>query len=151
MIGLCDYGMVNNETGEREGGINFITDATALHSFLLKNGVHLVAPAAPAKPFPWVWIAVGGAVVLVLLAVPVVLVLRRRAKRLSVAPIDDSQLLQPAVSAQPAPQQSVAEPQLPGGAPEPAHDQRSDTTPDERPSTAPPQLAPSTIGAVEIK
>lgn len=111
VIGLVDYGMVNDTTGQEEGGINFITDATALHSFLLKNGVHLVARAAPAKPFPWIWVAVGGAVVVVLLAVPVVLVMRKRANRRSVRPIDGSQLLQPAPSAQPAPQQPVGYPQ----------------------------------------
>jgi serine protease Do len=154
VIGLVDYGGVNNTTGQEEGGINFITDASSLHSFLLKNGVHLVALPAPAQPFPWVWVAVGGALGLALLAVPVVLVLRRRAKRLSAPRIDGSQLLQPAAATQPAPQQSVDEQQPPGGAPQPAHDQQGDapvTTPVDRPSTAPPELTPSTIGAVEIK
>jgi serine protease Do len=151
VIGLVDYGMVNSMTGQEEGGINFITDASSLHSFLLKNGVHLVAPSAPAQPFPWIWIAVGGAVGVALLALPVALVVRRGAKRRGVKPIDGSQLLQP-VSAQPAPQQ-LAEQQLPGGTSEPARDQRSDvpvTALDERPSTAPPQLTPSTNGAVQI-
>lgn len=154
VIGLCDYGVVNNETGDREGGINFITDATALHSFLLKNGVHLVAPAAPAKPFPWVWIAVGGAAVVVLLALPGgLLVVRHRAKRRSAPPIDGSQLLQQAQSGQPAPQQSVGSPQpLPAyqqsstGTSEPPRHERSDV-----PATTPPLLTPSTDGAVGIK
>jgi serine protease Do len=148
VVGLNDFTL----SGENQP-FNFITDAAALRAFLLKNSVHLVVPPAPAQPFPWMWIAVGGAVGVVLLALPVVLVVRRRAKRLSVPPIDGSQLLQPAASAQPAPQQPVVEQQSPSGASEPARDQRSDvpvTTLDEQPSTAPPQLTPSTNGAVEI-
>jgi hypothetical protein len=121
---------------------------------LLKNGVHLVALPVPAKPFPWIWIAVGGTVVaLVLLALPTVLVLRRRAKRRSVPRIDGSQLLQPAPSAQPAPQQSVGSPQplpayqqSPTGTSEPPGHERSDV-----PATALPPLTLSTNGAVEIK
>lgn len=152
VIGLVDYGVVNQMTGQEEGGINFITDASALHSFLLKNGVHLVAPRAPAQPFPWLWIAVGGAVGVVLLALPVALLVRRAAKRRSVKPIDGSQLLAP-VSAQPV-QQPVAEQQLSGATSESARDQRGDaqvTISDARPSSAPPQLTPSTNGAVPIK
>jgi serine protease Do len=156
VIGLVDYGQVNGMTGETEGGINFITDATSLHSFLLKNGVHPVAPPAPpaaAQPFPWRWIVVGAAVGLVLLAVSVALVVVRRTRRRSVKPIDGSQLLAP-VSAQPAAQQWVAEQQWPSAAPTSARDQRSDapvTTPDERSSTAAPRLTPSTNGVSPMK
>jgi serine protease Do len=156
VIGLVDYGEINGMNGQMEGGINFITDASSLHSFLLKNGVHLVAPtapAAPAQPLPWKWIALGGAVAVVLLILSAVLVLRRGAKRRSVKPIDDSQLLAP-LSAQPAAQQSVAGQQLPGATSEPARDQRSNapvTTSGEWPSTAPPQLTPTTNGALPMR
>jgi serine protease Do len=144
VIGLNDYG-VSNEQGTAEvAGTNFITDAAGLHAFLVKNSVHLVALPAPAKPFPWIWIAVGGTVVaLVLLALPAVLVVRRRAKRRSAPRIDGSQLLQPAPSAQPAPQQSVGSPQ-----PLPAY-QQSPTG--DMPATASPPPTLSTNGAVEIK
>ena len=122
------------------------------------RGVRGVRAAVACRSWEWVcgwWLALGGrggAVGVVLLALPVALLVRRGAKRRSVKPIDGSQLLQP-VSAQPAPQQSVAEQQLPGGTSEPARDQQSDVpvpVPDERPSTAPPQLTPSTNGAVTI-
>jgi serine protease Do len=150
VLGLNDY-TITDANGQAS---DFITDASALRAFLVKNNVHLVVPSAPAQPFPWMWVAVGGAAVVVLLAVPVVLVLRRGAKRRSVRPIDGSQLLQPTASAQPAPQQSMAHPQSPGGSSEPAREERSDapvTAPAEHLSTAPPLLTPSTNGAVEIK
>jgi hypothetical protein len=154
VIGLNDYGVSNEQGTAAEAGTNFVTDAAALHAFLVKNSVHLVALPVPAKPFPWIWIAVGGTVVaLVLLALPTVLVLRRRAKRRSVPRIDGSQLLQPAPSAQPAPQQSVGSPQplpayqqSPTGTSEPPGHERSDV-----PATALPPLTLSTNGAVEIK
>jgi serine protease Do len=137
VVGLNDYTL----SGENQP-FNFITDASALRAFLLKNSVHLVAPPAPAQPFPWIWIAVGGAVLVVLLALPVALVVRRRAIRRSVPPIDGSQMLQPAAS--------VANPQLPTGTSESPRDVRSDVpapTPDA--ATTPPQvLAPQPNGAV---
>jgi serine protease Do len=142
VLGLNDY-TLNGETQ----AFNFITDASALRSFLLKNSVHLVTPPAPAKSFPWIWIAVGGAVVLVLVAVPVLLVVRQRAKRHSVRPIDGSQLLQPAPSGPPSPQQSAgapayqqwppAYPQAPAGASEPPRQERSDS-PQAQPVETPP-------------
>jgi hypothetical protein len=127
VIGLCDYMIYNQQTGQVEGGFNFATDASALHSFLLKNGVHLVAPAAPAKPFPWIWVAVGGgAVAVLLLALLVVLVVRRRAKRRSVPPIDGSQLLQPLPSGQLAPQPVAVFQESPTGTPQPPREFQSD-------------------------
>jgi serine protease Do len=154
VIGLCDYGMVNRQTGDIEGGINFVTDAAALHSFLLKNGVHLVAPAAPVQPFPWVWVAVGGAAVVVLLALSGVLVVRRRAKRRTVPPIDGSQLLQPAPSGQPVPQPVAASQQSPTVTPQPPRDVQSDLAaakPDDLASIAPEVMTPTPNGTVEIK
>jgi serine protease Do len=153
VVGLNDYG-VSNEQGTAEvAGTNFITDAAGLHAFLVKNSVHLVSLPAPAKPFPWLWVAAGGTVVAVLLlALPAVLMVRHRAKRRSAPRIDGSQLIQPAPSAQPAPQQSVGSPE-----PRPAYQQsptgtgalgheRSDVL-----ATASPPLTLSTNGAVEIK
>jgi serine protease Do len=98
VVGLNDFTI----SGENQP-FNFVTDAAALRAFLVKNSVQLVTPTAPAKPFPWMWIAIAGAVILVLLAVPAVLVVRSRAKKRSVPPIDGSQLLQPVTSPQPAP------------------------------------------------
>jgi serine protease Do len=154
VIGLNDYGVFNQQGTAEVAGTNFITDAAGLHSFLVKNSVHLVALPVPAKPFPWIWIAAGGTVVaVVLLALPATLVVRQRAKRRSAPRIDGSQMLQPAPSAQPAPQQSVASPQ-----PLPAYQQSptviSELPGHERsdvPATASPPLTLSTNGAVEIK
>jgi serine protease Do len=154
VMGLNDMTVSNEQGTAAVAGTNFITDAAGLHAFLVKNSVHLVALPVPAKPFPWIWIAVGGTVVaLVLLALPTVLVLRHRAKRRSVPRIDGSQLLQPAPSAQPAPEQSVGSPQplpayqqSPTGASEPLGRERSDV-----PATVLPPLTLSTNGAVEIK
>lgn len=59
VAGLNDYTL----TGENQP-FNFISDAAALRAFVVKNGVHLVSLAKPARPFPWIWVAVGGTVVL---------------------------------------------------------------------------------------
>jgi serine protease Do len=153
VIGLNDYGVFNGQGTAEVAGTNFVTDAARLHAFLVKNSVHLVAMPAPAKPFPWLWVAAGGTVVAVLLlALPGVLVMRHRAKRRSAPRIDGSQMLQPAPSAQPAPQQSVvyvqppAYQESPTGTSEPPRQERSDV-----PVTASPPLTLSTNGAVEIK
>jgi hypothetical protein len=156
VIGLCDYGIRNRQTGQIEGGINFATDASALHSFLLKNGVHMVAPPAPAKSsFPWLWIAVGGAaVVVLLLTLPVVLVVRRRAKRRSVPRIDGSQLLQLAPAGQPLTQPLPAPQGSPTGTPQPPRDLQSDSAaakPDELASIAPGVMTPTPNGTRETQ
>jgi serine protease Do len=155
VIGLVDYSSYNPAWEQVEAAFNFATDAAALHAFLLKNGVHLVAPTAPAQPsFPWVWIAVGGAAVVVLLALPGVLVVRRRAKRRSVPPIDGSQLLQQAPLGQPAPQPLGTSQQSPTGAPQPPRDLQSDLAtarPDHLASIAPEVMTPTPNGTAEIK
>lgn len=98
VVGLNDFSL----SGENQP-FNFVTDAAALRAFLVKNSVQLVTPAAPAKPFPWLWVGIGGGLAAVLLVVaPVLLVLRRRAKRRNVPPVDAGQMPQP------APQQAVA-------------------------------------------
>jgi serine protease Do len=119
VVGLNDFTI----SGENQP-FNFVTDAAALRAFLVKNSVQLVTPTAPAKPFPWMWIGIAGAVVLVLLAVPVVLVVRSRAKKRSVPPIDGSQLLQPMTSPQPAPGPIPAAVQPAGGTSAPTREQR---------------------------
>ena len=154
VIGLCDYGIYNRQTDQYEGGFNFVTDSSALRSFLLKNGVHPVAPAAPAQPFPWVWIAVGGAAVVVLLAVSGVLVVRRRAKRRSVPPIDGSQLLQPAPAGQPIPQPLPAPQESPTGISQLPRDLQSDSAtvkPHELASIAPGVMTPTPNGTGETQ
>jgi hypothetical protein len=98
VVGLNDFTI----SGENQP-FNFVTDAAALRAFLVKNSVQLVTPVAPAKPFPWLWVAIGSALTAVLLVVAaVLLVLRRRAKRRNQLPVDGGQSLQP------APQPAVA-------------------------------------------
>lgn len=74
VLGINSYGL----TGTTQN-FNFITNAPALRTFLQKNGVHLAAPAQPAKAFPWLWVIIGAAVVLaIVIAGLAVLLLRRR-------------------------------------------------------------------------
>ncbi|OBI46866.1 hypothetical protein A5708_12875 [Mycobacterium colombiense] len=155
VIGLVDYGVYNPTWQQMESSFNFATDSAALHAFLLKNGVHLVAPTVPAQPsFPWVWIGVGGAAVLVLLSPPLVLVLRRRAKRRSVRPVDGSQLLQPVPVTQPVAQPLEATQQSPTGTQQPPSDLQSGLTtakPDDLASIAAEVMTPTPNGTGEIK
>lgn len=106
VVGLNDFTI----SGENQP-FNFVTDAAALRAFLVKNSVQLVTPAAPVKPFPWMWVGIGAGLAAVLLAgSAALLVLRRRAKRRNAVPVDGGQTLQPAggLQPQPAPQPTVA-------------------------------------------
>lgn len=143
VAGLNDYTL----TGENQP-FNFITDAAALRAFLVKNGVHLVSLAKPAKPFPWIWVAAGAAAGAVLLAVAVVAVVRKRAKRRSGG---DGQ------PPQPVPAAAVAQPSaVPAQSPDPASASplvERGAVPTTQPQEAPlqpPLVEPSSNGTVEL-
>ncbi len=100
-------------------GNNFITNAPALRTFLLQNGVHLAQRPAPVKPFPWIWVIVGAAAIALLVSALVVsLVLRRRKKRRSIS--QQQAHVSASASGQPYPPQAGnGSPQHPVGSPEP--------------------------------
>jgi serine protease Do len=120
VIGLNDFGVFNDQHTAEVAGTNFITDASGLHAFLVRNGVQLVALPTPAKPFPWLWIAVGSVVLVTVAALATIAMWLRRRRHQSKLPADALQagtqqyVLQPPQSA-PAP--SVVHSPTDGNAP----------------------------------
>lgn len=126
VIGLNDYGVFANEQHTATvAGTNFITDASGLHAFLLRNGVHLVELPTPAKPFPWLWIVVGSVGLVTVAALSTIAMWLRRRHRHRKPPADalqvGAQLPQQYVPPQPqsAPAPSVAHSPTDGNAPAP--------------------------------
>ena len=92
IVGLNDESPGEGETQ----AFNFITDGGALHAFLTKNNVQMVALPAPKPSFPWLWVAVGAGALVLIGGGAVLLLLRRRQK---VRPIASVQPIVPPAQA----------------------------------------------------